>query len=157
MWDEAVVVVHHPKKLLELALGRRLRELLNGVALGRKWSDACWRDCVSKKLDGCHTELGLVCVDLDAIILQPLEDLVEVLLVASFIRTGDEEIVDVGEAEGQTSKDLVDEALEGLCCIPQSKRHPDVFEQSKRCDDGCLRDVIRMNWNLVEGFDEVDS
>ena len=42
--------------------------------------------------------------------------------VSFLIRTGDEEVVNVGEAEGKASHYLVYEALECLGCILESKR-----------------------------------
>lgn len=46
---------------------------------------------MTKELEGCHTEFKLVCVDLEAVILQSLEDFKEVLFVAGFIRNSDED------------------------------------------------------------------
>ena len=56
MWDEAVVKVYHPKGLLEFPLGKWLRVLHDGPAIGLMWSDACWCHGVSKKIYGRNTE-----------------------------------------------------------------------------------------------------
>ena len=77
--------------------------------------------------------------------------------MGGFVRTCDENVIYVGEAVGNATEDFINKALESLCSIPETEWHPDVLEQAEGHDDSGLRHVIRMNWNLMEGFDEVDS
>ena len=48
-WDEAMVIINHTQELLELALVRGLRKLLNGLTLRRKWGDTRWGDGVPEE------------------------------------------------------------------------------------------------------------
>ena len=76
-----------------------------------------------------------------AVVAESREDLVEVSAVRLIIRAGYQEVVYVGEAEVETSGDLVNETLEGLGSVPQSKGHPDLLKQAEWSYQGCFRDV----------------
>ena len=76
-------------------------------------------------------------------------------MVRSFVWAGDEEVVYVGEAEGQATEDDIYESLGGLGRVPQTERHPEILKQTEGGDDCSLRYVIRMHRNLVKSFDEV--
>ena len=54
---------------------------------------------MAKEINGGCAELGLVDVDLDAVVLKARENLLEVETMCVGIRDGDEYVVDVGEAE----------------------------------------------------------
>ncbi len=140
-----------------MALGGRLRELLDGLSPGVEWSDAFWRYSVTLEGERSNTELRLVHVDLHAVVLQAGEDLVKALSVRGFVWASDEQVVNVGETEGQATDNLVDKALEGLACVHEPKRHSDLLKETKGSDDGRLWYVISMDWNLVEGSDEVHT
>ena len=73
------------------------------------------------------------------------------------VRTGNQDAVDVGEVEGETTQHFIHESLEGLCRVLHPERHPGVLVPAKGCNDGCLRDVCRIYGDLMEGLDEVDS
>ena len=77
---------------------------------------------MAKEGDGGDPKHRLVDVDLHPVVLQTGEYLLKVLLVRLCVRTGDEEVVNVREAEGETSQDFVNEALEGLSGVPQTKK-----------------------------------
>ena len=72
--------------------------------------------------------------------------------VGRFIRTSDEEIIDVGEDKWQATQDFINEALEGLGSIAEAKRHPHILIEPKRSDDSSLWDICRVDWNLMEGL-----
>ena len=72
------------------------------------------------------------------------------------VRTGNQDVVDVGEAEEETTQDFIHESLEGLCRLLQTERHPGVLVQGKECNDGCLRDVRKFYGDLMDGLNEVD-
>ena len=78
-------------------------------------------------------------------------------MVRSFVWAGDEEVVYVGEAEGQATEDDVNKSLEGLGRVSQTERHPEIFKQTEGSDYGSLRYVIRMHRYLVESFHEVHA
>ena len=95
-------------------------------------------------------------VILDAVVLKASEDLFEVGPVCVSIRTGDEDVVDICEAELETAQYFIHKPLEGLCRVLQTEGHPGVFVEAKGCDDGRLRDVCRLDGNLVKSLDKVD-
>ena len=53
-----------------------------------------------------------------------------------FLRARNKEVVDVSKAERQTSEKLVDVVLEGLRRVLETKRLPDVLEQTEGRQDG---------------------
>jgi hypothetical protein len=46
--------------------------------------------------------------------------------------------------------------MEGLGGVAKTKGHEGEFKKAKRCNNGCLLDVVRVDGNLVVGSDEVD-
>jgi len=69
---------------------------------------------------------------------------------------GNEKIIQVGEDEGETSRDLVYQALERLASVPQTKRHVEEFVQAEWGGERCFRDVCLVDWNLVISTDKID-
>ena len=69
--------------------------------------------------------------------------------------TGNEQVIQVGIAEGQAAKHLVNEALEGLSGVVETKGHVKKLKESKRCDYGSLRYVGWLYWDLMICSDEV--
>ena len=63
--------------------------------------------------------------------------------------TGNEQIVDVGITEGQPTKNLVDETLEGLCSVAQAKRHSGEFEQPEGCTNSRFGNIGGLDRYLV--------
>ena len=57
----------------------------------------------------------------------------------------------------EATQDMVNKALEGLCSIPQTKRHAQKFEQSERSGDCGLCDILRNNRDLVKSMHLVNS
>ncbi len=54
-------------------------------------------------------------------------------------------VVDVAKGKWQASQHLAHHPLEGLACVPQSKRHADEFKQAKRRDDGRFLHVFTLH------------
>ena len=52
---------------------------------------------------------------------------------------------------------FINEALERPGSIVQAQRHPHILIEAERGDDSSLGDVIRVDRNLMEGLDEVNS
>lgn len=48
----------------------------------------------------------------------------------------DKQIVQISKDEVQTTRYLLDEALEGFCRVPQPKRYAHILEASESCCDG---------------------
>ena len=72
------------------------------------------------------------------------------------IRTGDDDVDDICEAKLETAQYFIHKTLEGLCRVLQTEVHPGEFVEAKGCDDGRLRDVCRLDGNLVKSLDKVD-
>ena len=53
----------------------------------------------------------------------------------NIIVTGNKKIVNICKNKIEATQDMVNKALEGLCSIPQTKRHAQKFEQSERSGD----------------------
>ena len=87
---------------------------------------------------------------------QSLKESVKVLLMLFRGFTGDEQVIQISIAVGEVCDDAVDEALECLTRIAQTKRHSDEFKQTKRCRHSGLWDVVGMNWNLVIGAHQIN-
>lgn len=73
------------------------------------------------------------------------------------VRTGDEDIVDVGEAEGQFLQHFIHDPQEGLGRAQGTKDQSNVLIQARRCYKGCVQGVRWVDWNLMEGFDDAGS
>ena len=79
--------------------------------------------------DDCgHAEGTFRGVYLYAVVAESREDLLEVPEVRHTIRAGYQVVVYIGKAEVETSANLVNETLERLGSVPQSKGHPDVLK-----------------------------
>jgi hypothetical protein len=67
----------------------------------------------------------------------------------------EKDIVYIGETEIQVFGDLIHEK-EVLGGVTKAKEHEGEIKKTKRCNNGCLLDVVRVDGNLVVGSDEVD-
>ena len=65
------------------------------------------------------------------------------------VLAGNQDVVQVGIAAVETSKDLVNEPLETLGSVPQAKGHTGELEQPERHDHGRPGDVRGFHWNVV--------
>jgi hypothetical protein len=72
------------------------------------------------------------------------------------VRREDEDIIQVGEAEVESSLNVVHESLERLGGVAQAEGHERELEKAKWCDDGRLLYIIRMNGDLVVRSHQVD-
>ena len=66
--------------------------------------------------------------------------------------TKHQDIIDVGEAIRQISKDRIHHPLEGVPCIPESEWHAQELKHPEWCDDRCLADVFLGHGNLIIPF-----
>jgi hypothetical protein len=67
----------------------------------------------------------------------------------SVVRRCYQNVVDVAKGKGEASQHLVNHPLEGLACVPQTKRHADEFKQAKRRDDRHFLHVLRRHRDLM--------
>ncbi len=70
--------------------------------------------------------------------------------------TGDDNIIQIPEAEVEASKDPVHHTLECIPCISQTEGHPQVLEEPERRGDRRLRYVRGVDRYLVISLSEVD-
>ena len=117
-WDKAVVEIDQTQKLSQLTLGKGLGELLDHTNFGGEGSYAMLVHVVAQELQGGDTKNTLGNIDLDAVVLEAGEDLAEVAQMLVLVLAGNQNVVQVGVAAGETTKDLVNEPLEGLSSIP---------------------------------------
>ena len=72
------------------------------------------------------------------------------VLVVFLGRTAnDKDVVNVGKAEIQVSKEIVHETLEALGMVSYAKGHKGKFEKAERCGECGLLDYVRVNRDLV--------
>ena len=77
-------------------------------------------------------------------------------LVFGCVGAGDENVIDVNENKIETTSYFVHKTLECLCCVAETKRHFDEFEQTKGGRNGGLANVVVGHRDLVVRSDEVD-
>ena len=70
-------------------------------------------------------------------------------------RAGDEDIVDVDEAGGESSEHFIHEPLARLRCVAQAERQSNGFPKAEGRRDGSLWDVSRLDWDLMECSSQV--
>lgn len=88
--------------------------------------------------------------------LQNLKDCLEVLQML-LMRCGEhDDVVHIASYEWNATKQVVHVALEGLRCIAESGWHADKLEKAERCSDGCFRNIIWSDWDLVVGTHQID-
>lgn len=75
----------------------------------------------------------------------------KVLSVQDFIRACNELLVSAGEAEGQVTENFVYEALECFRRIHLCEKHPGAIKDTE------VRYIVWMNWDLIEGLDEIHT
>ena len=73
---------------------------------------------VAQDLQGGDTKNTLGSIELDAVVLEACEDLAEVAQMLVLVHAGNQNVVQVSIAASETTKDLVDQPLEGLSSIP---------------------------------------
>ena len=68
---------------------------------------------------------------------------------------GHKQVVNVCIAKGQAMKDLINEVLKRLCCVPQPKRHAYKLEKAKWSGDSRFRDIIWLYRYLMVRANEI--
>jgi hypothetical protein len=68
----------------------------------------------------------------------------------------DEDIIQVGEAEVESSQNVVHKALKCLCGVAQAKGHEGELKKAKWSGNGHLLYIIRMDGDLVVCSHQVD-
>ena len=106
-WDKVVIEIDQTPKLAQLTLGMGLGELLDHAY-------TVLVHVVAQELQGGNTKNTLGSTELDAVVLEACEDLAEVAQMLVLVLAGNQNVIQVSVAAGETTKDLVDEPLEGL-------------------------------------------
>jgi len=91
----------------------------------------------------------------DTILAEALKQSTQVLLVLFLRGRGDWHVSYICVTEIHVSENLIDEPLKCLRGVSEPEGHIREFEKSKGRDDGCLSDVVRMNWNLMVCFHQI--
>ena len=116
-WDQAVMEIDQTQKLVQRNLGTGLGELLDHANFGGEGSYAVLVHMVAQELQGGDTKNTLGSIELDAVVLEADEDLAEVAQMLVLVLAGNQNVVQVSVAAGETTQDLVNEPLEGLSSI----------------------------------------
>lgn len=93
-----------------------------------RWFDSVKRDKVSEKFDFGFSELALVDVYAQSVHSEALKQYSKVLSVLLFVDKCDENVVQARKYEVEALEYFVHEALESLCSITQTERHPCKFK-----------------------------
>ena len=73
-----------------------------------------------------------------------------------WIRASCQDVIEVGIAKGQATEDMVNEPLEGLSCVRQTKGHLHKLEKAKGGGNCCLQNVLGSYWDLVVSPDQIN-
>ena len=101
---------------------------MNDLYFGLQRADAVTVNVVSKELQSCSTEVAFGGVDNNAVVAQTSKDLPYVVLMFLRACAGNQEVIYVGVTKMQAPQNWIDEPLESLCCIPESKWHSEKLE-----------------------------
>lgn len=154
--QKATVEICDAKELLEFGDCLRQKEVAKDLYLEREDANAVAIDQVTKKLDLVLTEYAFVGVDNQAILVEAAEHSLEMQQKFLLIVAGDEDVVNIDAAEVKTAQKRVDEPMEGLVGVPESKRHKEELGRAEQCGDGGFRDVFLCYWNLVINSYQID-
>ena len=152
---ETAVEVDQAKETLEILNSVWLGVVENGVDIGGKRSDASGGDLMAKEGNRRLGKGAFGEVDQKAVGLEDVEELGEMRKVLGKVGTGHQNIIQVNKEEGKTVEKVVHKALEGLGGVAEAKWHGEEFVEAKRGDDSSLRDIRRMNRDLVIAFHQI--
>ena len=107
---------------------------------------------VAKKVNGGLGKGALGGINKDAIGCQDGEELTNMLEIMRKGRTGNEDVVKLDKNKRKVVKKIVHKPLKSLSRITEAIRHVKVLIEAKRSDDRRLRDVRRMNRDLMISF-----
>lgn len=110
---------------------------------------------VTKKLRLRNAKLAFGLIDDEPVLCQALEQDLQIFEMLFGVSDGHQDVVDEGEAKRQHTGDAVDEPLKCLGSVTKAKWHPDILEQTKKCDDGCFLYDGCLHGNLVVCFDQI--
>jgi len=88
---------------------------------------------------------------------QTIKNNLEVLAVLILTCLSHKNVVDIHCHKIEIAEDFVHMPLKSLRCIPETKFHHIKLEDPVRCDDSGLFSILRCEWNLMVGADQVDG
>ena len=153
--QESIVVVDHANELLQGFYSGECRKGTNCSNLLLQGEDAFGRDMMAQEVDLFGPEDTSVMAEDKAGRAETFKDQVKVKPVLFSIGGEDEDVIDVGDAEGEIAEDGVNHPLKGGTSIRKAKTGVVEGVGAKGHADGGLRDVIRMHVDLVVALQEV--
>ena len=93
--------------------------------------NACRANAVAEEIESGDTKLTLVRVDDQPTLRQMCEESLQVLVMLFRCVAGYQDIIHVNKDKGELPADLIHKTLEGLCSIPESVRHHEIFIKTK--------------------------
>ena len=156
MRHKMVVEVDKTKETLELHNGGGLRIVYNGLNIRRERSNACGSIMVAEKIKGGLSKGSFFEVDEDAIggvDGKKLMQMVKMLLERGACH---QNVIQINKNKGKVMKEVVHQPLKSLGSTAEIVGHLEVFIKAKGSDNSSLRDVRRMNGNLVICFHQIE-
>ncbi len=112
-------------------------------------------DVVAQEINILASQLTLLHVEDQAILLKSLKNQVEMMQMLLCAGAADENIIQVTKSEVQPRQHLVHESLERLAGVVQSKWHPEKLPQPKQRHHRRLEYVSLLDWYLEVALPEI--
>ena len=150
-----MVVVDHADELLQGLHSGGRRKSTNCSNLLLQEEDALGRDMLAQEIDLLGPEDTFVVAEDETSGAETFEDQMQVTPV--LLRSGgeDEDVIDVGDVEGEINEDGVYHPLKGGTSVTKAKTGVVEGVGAEGRDDGGLRDVVCMHGNLVVALQDV--
>ena len=153
--QESMVVVDHADKPLQGLHSGGCRKSTNLSNLLLQGEDALGRDTMAQEVDLFGPEYTFVVAEDKAGGAETFKNQVKVTPVLFRIGGEDEDVIDVGDTEGEIAEDGVNHLLKGGTSVAKAKTGVVEGLGVKGCGDGGLRDVVGMHGDLVVALQDV--
>lgn len=148
VWNEPLVEIQRPEKMLQLFLRVQLRSLPYGQDAVLVRSQASCVDDMPEKCESVRGENALAWVNGYSEFFEPVEDHANVFDVLFRIIGRDKYVIDVSKNEIEAGENGIDQPLECLCGVTETKAHHWKFKQPERSSDGGVMYVVGGDGNF---------
>ena len=153
----SMVVVNHADELLQGLNGGGCWEGTNGGNFLLQWKDTFIGDIMAQEVDLFGPKDAFVVVEDETRGAEAFKDQMQVASVFFGGRGEDEDVINVGDTEGEIAEDGVYHLLKGGTIVAKAKTGVVESAGVEGCGDGGLWDVVWMHGDLVAGLQEVQS
>ena len=154
-WHKTAVEVNHAAKTPHLKDCRGGGEINHRLDFLGQRGRAGSGNLLTQKGEGVHSKEALLCVDDHAKLLQPVEELGDVVDVLVQGGRSHQDIIQINKAKGEITNHTIHQPLECLGRIFQAEGGTDKLETAKGGGDGGLGDVLGVHWDLMVAPDKV--